>query len=33
MPGGNVNLPLVGAVPARGFGTQALAKMIGERLK
>jgi polysaccharide export outer membrane protein len=31
--GGNVNLPLVGAVPARGFGTQQLAKMIGERLK
>jgi protein involved in polysaccharide export with SLBB domain len=31
--GGNVNLPLVGAVPARGFGTPQLAKMIGERLK
>jgi polysaccharide biosynthesis/export protein len=31
--GGNVNLPLVGAVPARGFGTQQLAKMIAERLK
>ncbi len=31
--GGNVNLPLVGAVPARGYTTQALAKMIGERLK
>jgi protein involved in polysaccharide export with SLBB domain len=31
--GGNVNLPLVGAVPARGFATQQLAKMIAERLK
>jgi len=31
--GGNVNLPLVGSVPARGFGTQQLSKMIAERLK
>jgi protein involved in polysaccharide export with SLBB domain len=31
--GGNVNLPLVGAVPARGFTTQQLSQMIGERLK
>lgn len=31
--GGNLNLPLVGAVPARGFSTDALAKMIAERLK
>jgi polysaccharide export outer membrane protein len=31
--GGNVNLPLAGAVPARGFSTDQLAKMIGERLK
>ena len=31
--GGSVNLPLIGAVPARGFSTQALSKMIGERLK
>jgi len=31
--GGNVNLPLVGIVPARGFATQQLAHMIAERLK
>jgi polysaccharide export outer membrane protein len=31
--GGNLNLPLVGSVPARGFATEQLAKMIGERLK
>jgi polysaccharide export outer membrane protein len=31
--GGNVNLPLAGAVPARGFSTDQLARMIGERLK
>jgi polysaccharide export outer membrane protein len=31
--GGNVNLPLVGSVPARGFGTQQLSQMIAERLK
>lgn len=31
--GGNVNLPLVGTVPARGYGTQQLAQMISERLK
>ena len=31
--GGKVNLPLIGGVPARGFTTQALSKMIGERLK
>lgn len=31
--GGNVNLPLAGAVPARGFTTDQLARMIGERLK
>ena len=31
--GGNVNLPLVGAVPARGFTTAQLSQMIGERLK
>lgn len=31
--GGNVNLPLVGAVPARGITTQQLSQMIGERLK
>jgi polysaccharide export outer membrane protein len=31
--GGNVNLPLVGSVPARGFGTQRLSQMITERLK
>ena len=31
--GGNVNLPLIGSVPARGFGTQQLSQMIAERLK
>jgi polysaccharide export outer membrane protein len=31
--GGNVNLPLVGTVPARGATTQQLARMISERLK
>jgi polysaccharide export outer membrane protein len=31
--GGNVNLPLIGVVPARGFSTQHLAVMISERLK
>jgi polysaccharide export outer membrane protein len=30
---GNVNLPLVGNVPARGFTTARLSQMIGERLK
>ena len=31
--GGNVNLPLIGSVPARGYSTQQLSKMIAERLK
>lgn len=31
--GGNVNLPLIGAVPARGTSTQALAKSIADRLR
>src|SRR5450759_236720 len=31
--GGNVNLPMVGSVPARGYGTQQLSQMIAERLK
>ncbi len=31
--GGNVNLPLVGIVPARGNSTQQLSQMIAERLK
>jgi polysaccharide export outer membrane protein len=31
--GGNVNLPLIGSVPARGYGTQQLSQMIAERLK
>lgn len=30
---GNVNLPLIGTVPARGFTTQKLSQMIAERLK
>lgn len=30
---GNVNLPLVGSVPARGYTTQRLSQMIAERLK
>ncbi len=31
--GGNVNLPLIGAVPARGTSTQMLAKSIADRLR
>ena len=31
--GGNINLPLVGIVPARGYSTQQLSQMIAERLK
>ena len=31
--GGNVNLPLVGTVPARGASTQQLAQRIAERLR
>ena len=31
--GGNVNLPLIGIVPARGSGTAQLSKMIADRLK
>ena len=31
--GGNLNLPLVGVVQARGYGTQQLSQMIAERLK
>jgi polysaccharide export outer membrane protein len=31
--GGNVNLPLIGTVPARGYTTQQLSKMIADRLK
>jgi polysaccharide export outer membrane protein len=31
--GGNINLPLVGIVPARGYGTQQLSQMVAERLK
>jgi hypothetical protein len=30
---GNISLPLVGSVPARGASTQKLAQMIAERLK
>jgi polysaccharide export outer membrane protein len=30
---GNVNLPLIGSVPARGFTTQQLSQTIAERLK
>jgi len=30
---GNVSLPLIGAVPARGLTTQALAKQIADKLK
>lgn len=30
---GSVNLPLIGSVPARGFTTQQLSRMIAERLK
>src|ERR1700690_844203 len=31
--GGNVNMPLIGTVPARGYSTQQLSQMISERLK
>lgn len=31
--GGNVNLPLIGVVPARGMSTQQLAKSIADRLR
>ena len=31
--GGNVNLPLVGSVPARGIGTEELSRLIAARLK
>lgn len=31
--GGNVNLPLIGSVPARGSSTQRLSQRIAERLK
>ena len=31
--GGNISLPLVGIVPARGYSTQQLSQMIAERLK
>jgi len=31
--GGNVSLPLIGGVPARGFTTDQLSKMVVERLK
>jgi polysaccharide export outer membrane protein len=31
--GGNISLPLVGTIPARGVSTQHLARTIGERLK
>jgi polysaccharide export outer membrane protein len=31
--GGNVTLPLVGTIPARGIGTHQLAQMISERLR
>ncbi|RDV05696.1 polysaccharide export protein [Undibacter mobilis] len=31
--GGNVNLPLIGTVPARGTSTQHLAKTIADRLR
>jgi len=31
--GGNVNLPLIGTVPARGTSTQQLAKVIADRLR
>ena len=31
--GGNVNLPLIGTVPARGTSTQQLAKSIADRLR
>lgn len=31
--GGNISLPLIGTVPARGYSTQQLSRMIAERLK
>jgi polysaccharide export outer membrane protein len=31
--GGNVSLPLIGSVPARGYTTARLSSMIGDRLK
>ncbi len=31
--GGNISMPLVGTVPARGLSTQQLAKVIADRLK
>ena len=31
--GGNISLPLIGTVPARGLATQQLAKIIADRLK
>jgi polysaccharide export outer membrane protein len=31
--GGNISLPLVGIIPARGYSTQQLSAMIAERLK
>jgi polysaccharide export outer membrane protein len=31
--GGNVNLPLIGAIPARGYSTAQLTQAISERLK
>jgi polysaccharide export outer membrane protein len=31
--GGNVNLPLIGVVPARGYSTQQLSQAISDRLK
>jgi polysaccharide export outer membrane protein len=31
--GGNVNLPLIGTVPARGYSTQQLSRTIADRLK
>jgi polysaccharide export outer membrane protein len=31
--GGNISLPLVGTVPARGYSTQQMSRMIAERLK
>jgi polysaccharide biosynthesis/export protein len=31
--GGNISLPLIGMVPARGYTTQQLTQSIAERLK
>jgi polysaccharide export outer membrane protein len=31
--GGNINMPLIGTIPARGVGTQQLASLITQRLK